>query len=418
MTKYISPFQDLINEMHKVETKENDYFKENSFCYLGVQNDPYNQYQWNREFYDNPFDDPNYKYPIEESVGWRINNEFLSLGVIANAGVGKTRLLKNLVAQYHKQGRKILVICPKMNEWDSAKNLGQGRRLNPLNKNERLPIVSYAPSFVEDHVKDKKYEGYTTLKYYSHPLHNFNTSEVWKALGLSDVVADYCKSLSRTVTSLKELKKKIEKSSLAFQSKSAAYPRLENIEGTKFINIKRDPLPLKEEWEKNNIVVLNYFSQSGFFMSADIWRVVEMAREISSDLRKQDPKQRILILFDDVNMYGDSSQSYNNYSIKSIIDCQNNYRAFGMDNIVTYQDPDIVDKRIIKGCQTALFSYFPNPSILNGFLPPEAITVMKLPEESGGMIYNPENYTKEWILKQEGKNWVRFFPEDCRYGHA
>ena len=68
--------------------------------------------------------------------------------VCASTGIGKTRLIKNIIKGFWKSGYKILYIEPKGYEMLNAKKKGIGRNLPPLDKNEKLPISLYMPNFM------------------------------------------------------------------------------------------------------------------------------------------------------------------------------------------------------------------------------------------------------------------------------
>ena len=414
--KFASPYEEVFADIYKIQSTYYDYFKENGYCFVGLVN----RFQWDIERYANPFDDSEFDiYNMDDWIGWRIDGKFFCLGMIAQAGAGKTTISKNIIGQYHKQGYKILIISSKDDEFSMSVNRkGTGYRLHPYNRPDTLPVKSFVPNYVKDYIMSEKPKNYTTYKYYSHSIKDFRTPEIWQALGLTRVVADrICSLIGDGITSLSEIKNKLWKSNLAHQSIGPAMPKIDNLIGTNFLSAHTDPLPLYEEWEKNNIVAVNYFSQSGFFMSTDIARLVEMVKNIGTKYKKQGREQRMLIVFDDMQMYADPSDKENEYSIKSIKYCQYNGRSKGIDLILSFQDPDLVDKKILRGIQIFLVSHFAQPDVLSGILDFETIKVMKASEEQKGTIYDTDSFTKEWILKLEGKKWYRLIPEGCHYYH-
>lgn len=294
---------------------------------------------------------------------------------------------------------------------------GSGVKLHHYSKNESLPVVNYCPSYVKAYMEQK---GMSTngYKFYSHRINTFRNKEIWETLGLSPGVSNFCVGLVKEgVKNLKDIQKKIKRSSLMSISKLSADNKIESLFGSEFINDRLNELDLKKEWAKENIISLNYFSQKGFLMSTDVWRVIEQIREYAQDNISKGEFQPILILFDDVNYYADKSKDYNKYSIGAILDCQVNFRRFGINNITAFQFPDVVAFEIVQGSDQKLVSYLEKPNTLSGILPEEAIYILKANTENGGLMVDQRNYNIEWIWREKGREFYRFFPEDCKVGH-
>ena len=402
--RYNSPYKSLIQEFHKREIKEDDYFKARKILPLGMLNKISSYSEGFRE---------------EDLMGLIIDpQEHLNLGVVGASGMGKTRLIKNIIASYHKQGYKILIFSPKADEWSSARRKGNGTRLHPEMKNESLPVVTYSPSFVKHFLEENELER-STYKYYSHSIKNLKTREMWESLGFSPSVSNFCVSLvNQGCHKLKDMQKKIQFSTKVHPaSKKSALEKIETMIGTKFANERLKELDLQSEWDTDNIIAINYFSYKSFMMSADVKIIVTKIREYCQKyVRKYGTTQPVLILFDDCNYYGESIPE-NKQSIQSIVDCQINYRSLGVNCIVGYQYPEVVDGDIVKGSSSRLVTYVESPSSLNGILPVEAIDVLRLGVDDGGLVVDKRNYNVEWIYRPEGREFWRFFPFDCTIGH-
>lgn len=400
--KYESPYKNIIKELHRKEIKEDDWFKSRKICLLGTRK-PVQSYEG--------------QIPEDHLIGWHINpNEHTNLGIIGASGIGKTRLIKNVISWYHKQGYKIICITPKTDEWNSAKKKGQGKRLHPNVKNESLPIVSYCPSYVKNYLERNEFST-TQYKFYSHSIQNFTSREVWESLGFSATASSFAVGLvNQGVTKLKDLQRRMKSSNLMSISKSSADNKIETMIMTKFINDRLGEIDIEYEWAQDNIIAINYFSQKGFLMSTDVWLLVTKVREYCQKQRKRGILQPVLILFDDANYYAEN-KPYNQYSISAILDCQVNLRSIGIHCAVAYQFPEVVDGDIVKGSSSRLVSFVEDANSLRGILPEDAIYVLKVGQEDGGLVIDQKTYTVEWIMRQQGREWYRFFPFDCHVGH-
>jgi GTPase SAR1 family protein len=409
MKKYIvrkgkrnSEIKSLIKQMHFKEIKEDDYFVSRSLCVVGAYKE-IESYRGN--------------IPDEHLVGWKINKSVhLNLGLIGSAGVGKTRLIKNLEYWYYKAGYKVINICPKNDEYSSAKFKGDGFRLHKEMQPRSLPVSTYCASYVKNFLElnGLKTTGY---KFYSPSIKNFNTKEVWESLGLSTTASNYAVSLiNQGTTKLRDLRNKLMKGNLIAQSKSPALNKIDNMIGTKFINDRLGELDLEQEWDiNNNVISINYFSQEGSLMSTDIWLIVDKVRRYCQKKISKGEFQPILIVFDDANLYA-SGESHNLHAIKSIVNVQNNFRSLGMNLIVSYQHPDTVVRIIRNGNTKYLLSYIPNPEALGGLITSEDLYLLKAKESDGGLKFDSNTYTVEWVLV-EGRDIQTFFPFGCMVGH-
>lgn len=405
-----SALQNLMDKLNHIEVKETDYFKSRSMCFLGLTS-PFDSY-WG----STP--------PENDMIYWDINpGQFLNASVIAGSGSGKTRLLKNIIGQYHNLGYWVLVICPKDNEWTSARKVGRPIRLHPLSKSDKLPISDYAPAYVENYIKRTKLPVTSTMNYYSHRIDMFTTREAWMSLTMTEGMADYCvRQVISGIKTIEQLKKKIQEDKesqiVSYSMWQSGNRVLDNLIGTKYINERLPLIDLKSEWEQGNIVTVNYFSRKGFQMSTDVWKIVDLAKDIAHDNHQRGKNQPILILFDDLNFYAEKLP-WNIASIGAITDCQTNYRRFGIHVITTLQNPKMVQSDIWENSDLKLVTYIENPDSLSEVLPKEAIYALKAEDEDNGIIYKRNIFPPliEWILKMPGKDWYRFYPEDCRYGH-
>ena len=264
--RYVSPYKNLIKELHKKEIKEDDFFKVRAVCPIGAVRPVQNYDKGN--------------VPDHDLVGWNVSQyEHLNLGVIGASGMGKTRLIKPLIYWYHKQGYKILVFSPKTDEWSSAKKKGNGKRLHKHMKNDSLPIVSYCPSYVKNYLEKNDFST-SQYKFYSHSIKNFTSKEVWESLGFSATASSFAVGLlNQGVTKLRELQRKFKSANLHSIAKLTALEKIETLMNTKFSNDRLNELDLETEWAQDNIIALNYFSQRGFMMNTDVWLMVNKVRE-------------------------------------------------------------------------------------------------------------------------------------------
>jgi hypothetical protein len=296
-------------------------------------------------------------------------------------------------------------------------NKGRGINIHHKNKNEKLPIISYCPSYIKNYLETQEFST-GRYKFYSHSISTYNTPESMKSLGFTDNIASFCvgQVIKNKDITLEELKFAIINSDIPPNSKNPALTRISNLTNSKYFNKRLKPLDIQGEWSKGNIIAINYFSQDGSSLSSDVSKIVTQIRELAQRNVRKNDKQKIMIVFDDGNYYLES-KPYNECSIKSVLNCQINYRALGINNITAYQFPESVDSKIVKGSTKKLISYIEQPNSLSGIIPSDALYCLQAGEEDGGIRVDMKNYVIEWIYREEGRDWYRFFPEDCKIGH-
>lgn len=402
------PFKSCIDLMCNVEIINDDIFKENNFIFLGMEK--------KFKYYENIKN-----FPDSESVGFNINyNNFINLGICAGSGTGKTQLTKNIILGLYKAGYKILIFSPKNDEWTVAKKPGKfSERIHPNNKNEGLPIKSYVPLFVKDYMKDRREYKKSDYTFYSHSINSFRTIEAWESLGFTQTASKYCSGMisEGRCKSIDDVKNSINKSNLMSITKRSAIATIESFTSLNYINDKFNFLDLEKDFEEDKIVVINYFSQEGSLMSADISLLVEKARQYGSKYNSKKKIKPIIILFEDANYFADPSKVYNEASIKSILSCQVNYRSYGINPIITYQFPEVVTSVIRKGSKSMFVSFLMDPRQLQGSISQEAYEKLVKSEKEGGIIVKPDEYLYQWIFQKDGKEFITFYPEACRVGH-
>ncbi len=401
--KYESPYKNIIKELHKKEIIEKDYFKSRRVCLLGAKK---------------PIQNYGNNIPEEDLVGWNIRNtDFLSLSVIARSGTGKTRLLKPLINQYKKQGFKILCFVPKKDEWSSAKRKGNGQRIHPFQKNEKMDVVCYAPSFVRNYL-EKNNEIPSHYKFYSHPIKTFIQPEIWSALGFTPTASSHCVGLiNQGVTKLKILQNKIKfANNLHPISRNSAVDKIESLLNANFFNDRLNSLDLEKEWDINdNVIAINYHAQRGSMLSFDVWMIIDYVRKYCQKKQNKGIFQPVLILFDDANYYA-SSDPYNHHSIKAVLDCQSNLRSYGINPIISYQLPEMVDEEIRKSSEKYILSSLHDVSALKGAIPEDVRYMLSAKMEDNGLHTDKFTYTREWVYVEDREGY-RFFPFDCNVGH-
>lgn len=402
---YISPYQDIIQQLHHKQVREDDYFKSKKICLMGARR---------------PIQNYGGIIPDEDLIGWGIRKtDFLNMTVIARSGAGKTAtILKPLLNQYYKQGFKILVFCPKKDEWSIVKRKGKGTRLHQFQKNEKMNVVSYSPSFVKNYL-EKNDEIESSYKFYSYPIKTFIYPEVWGALGFTPTASSHCVGLvNQGVSKLKELQDKIKyATNLLPISRNSAVDKIESLQNAKFFNDTLKKLDFEKEWdENNNVIAINYFAQRGFMMSFDVWMLIEEVRKYCQRKQTKGIYQPVIILFDDANFYASPKDSFNHHSIKAILDTQSNYRSYGMNPIVSYQLPEMVDEEIRKSSEKYILSSLYDVSALKGAIPEDVRYMLSAKMENNGLFHDKYTYTREWVLVDDREGY-RFFPMDCNIGH-
>ena len=116
-------------------------------------------------------------------------NPFNAL-VCASTGVGKTRLIKNIIKGFWKAGYKILIFEPKSVEMMNMRRMGKGVKIHQLDKNEKLPAVSYCPNHIKKYLEMNFPTMLKKVKFYSPNLKFLDYREIWQSFGVPDKAAD------------------------------------------------------------------------------------------------------------------------------------------------------------------------------------------------------------------------------------
>lgn len=392
---------------------EKDVFKEQGFCPLGMS-DRIENYMRNKEEFE--------KSP--DLVGFKINpKDFFAGAMICPSGYGKGRHTKNIVKAFWKKGYKILIIDAKSHEFLSANRVGNGKRIHPYDKNEKLPVVGYVPSYceseIQEHMKSK-------FKIYSHKITEFRSRELWSSLGMSDKSADFCVScIEDGVDDIKVMENRlIQDDTLLGITKKAGLSAINLLIGTKFFNPNRKEIDIKKHWDKDEIISISYFSKSGALMNTDIGTIINRVKQIGAEELKKGtqyvtPK---LVILDDCFYYLSSKETKSdeiNLAIKETLNIANNYRSFGMHMLLEVQATNLVDFRIIESCNRFFIGKIRRPSSMLDIVPKDVYKVLN----SSGDINEPppllddgKRYVREWIYL-DGSDWVRYFPFDVTVGH-
>lgn len=414
-------YENVVNSILKIteqDTKE-DYWKEAAEIPL-FSKKPYRQYDG-----DIP-DDEIYTLKID-TRGAQQRNPFNAL-LCASTGVGKTRFLKNIIKGYWKQGFKILYFEPKSFEMMNARKMGKGRKIAPGDFNESLPVVSYCPNYIRPYLEKNMPEMVNKVKFYSPDILKLDYPEIWQSFGVpvkpASMVVEMIHAGYKNLDYFENHLPKMH--STTFQAVTTA---IASLKAQKFFGA-RGLLNLEDEWAKNNIVVVNYFSRDGAMMNTDVGLVLDLVRDIGLRESKGglDKVTKKLIVFDDMFYYAGLSAAMAtkgtgniNLAIRNIANCQNNFRTWGIDTISVAQSPDSnsIYPALIDGCTTKFVSYVENPKSLQGKMPEDAYKLISNTREDGASLYVEEsNYLFQWIYVQGKTRWVTGFPFDCTVGHS
>ena len=383
-----------------------------------------------------PFDSYEEGPPDEDVITMKIDTRDaqsrnpMNALVCASTGVGKTRLIKNIIKGYYKQGYKILIFEPKSIEMLNAKKIGKGRRLHRLDKNEKLPIVGYCPNYIKNYLTINFPSMLKQVKFYSPSIKKLNYVEIWQSMGVPIKPASFIiEMIEKGHKDIDYLYKNIYSKTLHAMTKQAALSSLDSIKATNFFGTKKI-LPLEEEWNKGNIVAIEYFSRDGTLMNSDIGLVLDLVRDIGLKESRKGLKNitKKLLVFDDAFYYAGMSSTMAtkfsggiNLAIRNIANCQNNFRTWGIDTIFTVQSPDsnAIAQSLIDGCTTKLVSYVENPSALQNKLPYRAYSLLNPDKPGSPTLYVDEtNYVFQWIYVKGKTRFQTGFSLDCSVGHS
>ena len=352
-----------------------------------------------------------------------------NLLVCASTGVGKSRRIKNIIKGYHKQGYNILYIEPKGEEFLYARRKGNGTHLAPHDINETLPIVSYVPEFVHRTlILNKRDDIIKRSKFFCPDISKLNYREIWQSFGIPDKAADMIVGeIHKGVFDIDKFMFKIKGSKMMQNTKGAAISALENLQGTGTFGTN-NRLELEKEWKKGNIVCVNYYSREGAFMNTDIGLILDLVRDIGIEETRHGYENvtKKLIVFDDAFYYAGTSASMAtkqsgevNLAIRNIINCQNNFRTWGIDTILVVQDPSpaSIVKSLMNGCTSKLISYTEDPSSLRGKIPLDALGLLSNTNSELPMLdIDEENYVFQWVYVKGKTRWTVGYSFDCSVG--
>lgn len=403
-------YADMFN---KVIKEDIDYFKEERYVPLGMR-EPIEKYMRNREEFENS----------DDLVGFHIDDKNIFAGaMISPSGMGKGRFSKNIVKALWKAGWKILVVDAKAHEFLAARKVGQGRRIHPKDKNEKLPVVGYVPSYVEreipEHLKNE-------FKVYSHNIKQLKTREMWASLGMSSKSADWCVSqIDDGVDDIEVMEQRLMMDeSLLPITKRAGLSAMALLTGTRFFNASRRELDIKKHWDNDEIISLSYFSKAGNLMSTDIGMIIQQVKNIGVEELKKGPEfvTKKLIVLDDALYYLNSSDTKSgeiNLAIVETLNIMNNYRSFGLNVLLQVQSTGLIDFKIVESCNHFFIGKIKRPSSMLDIVPRDLYQVLN----SSGAVNEPPplvndqiRFVREWIYLT-GDDWQRFFVFDCTVGH-
>jgi hypothetical protein len=415
-------YENLVNDILGInpEDKKEDFWKERAEIPLFSRR-PYRNYK-------------DGIIPLGDIITLRIDtrgaqqrNPFNAL-LCASTGVGKTRFLKNIIKGFWKQGYKILYFEPKSVEMLNARKMGRGKKIAPGDFNESLPTVSYCPNYIRPYIEINYPAMLDKVHFYSPEIAKLNYAEIWQSFGVPVKPASmFVEMIHQGHKSLDYFENHLPKMhSATFQAVSTA---VASLKASKFFGTTKK-LELEEEWDKGNIVVINYFSRDGAMMNTDVGLVLDQVRDIGLKESRLglDKVTKKLIVFDDMLYYAGMSSLMAtrgtgniNLAIRNIANCQNNFRTWGIDTISVTQspNPNTVIASLIDGCTTKFVSYVENSRALSDKLPYDAYQLISNTRPDGSTLYvEEENYLFQWIYVQGKTKWVTGFPFDCTVGHS
>jgi hypothetical protein len=386
-------------------------------------------------FSKEPFDEYDDKIPDDEVITLKIDTRsaqerapFNAL-VCASTGVGKDRLVKQIIKGYWKQKYKILVIEPKGYEMFNARYMGTGKRLHHFDKNEKLPMVGYCPNYARKYLEKNFPEMLTKVKFYSPDVSKLDYIEVWQSFGIgAKAAASIVEQIEKGKFNLDSFYSMVKGMDLHTLTKQAATSSLEQLQATNFFGTTKH-LNLEKEWEEGNIVDVMYFSRDGFMMNTDIGLILDLVRDIGIRESKNglDKVTKKLIVFNDAFYYAGLSATLAtkmsgniNLAIRNIANCQNNFRTWGIDTIFIVQspDPNAIFPSLIDGCTTKFISYTENPHALLGKIPSHAYQLITNTDPRYRRLkVNEDKYTYEWLYVRGKTRCYTGFPFDCSTGH-
>ena len=286
----------------QVEKRQEDYFKTNNLISLGARH--------TQSYYENN------EIPEEEEVNINIpdssTSNNLHIAYIEGSRRGKTRLSKNIILQLQQFGYHILVIEPKINEWIKARYNGQGSWFHPTQKNTKIKLINYVPSYLESKIpQDQKH----LYKLFSPNILSFENPEDWASIGVSEVASEVIsafviKSLrEKTSISLDIIESMIKKSRrLQSGTSNSALTAINNLRNVGFFSYS--DINFKQNWEDGFAIIVSFPGGEGSRMNVIIDKLVKKIESIGVYEKLNNLEiTRKMIAFEDCSYYATSSDS-------------------------------------------------------------------------------------------------------------
>jgi len=397
------------------------------------------------KLYDDLIEENDGKIPNKNLITWEIDTRDaqsrnpMNALIVSSTGTGKSRLVKNIIKYYWKLGYKILFIEPKSFEFVNANKMGKGIKIHPLDKNESLPIVSYSPSFTRYKVKRFTYERLKETNFYSHDLSRMVEPEIWESFGIPKKVADaiigIIKAAGKKKLTIQNFIDMLKKMNIMANTMTAARGALENLQSTEFFSNMYNEIPLKKEWDKNNIICINYHNHKGINTCSDLGIILDMIMELGIQESRKGLKNvtKKLLVFDDSFFYTgpyalkDFGKGTLNLAVQNIGHCQNNARTWGVDTILITQNSSnyFIDPILVDSPTYILCSQVPNAESLRDKIPGRAYKILTDNDEIGGENLSPavspeeaRAYHYPWIFAKNKYSFQIGYPFDVTVGHT
>lgn len=357
----------------------------------------------------------------------------INLLVVAGTGYGKTRVMKTIIKHCHRAGYKIIIIEPKSFEFVNMRFMGNGRRIPPEDKNEKLTNISlYSPFFVKDFLEQRMPDKLSAIKFYSPDVSSLNYADLWVGMGVP------AKAAALIVGEIKKRNYNIDKwinmlkyhQELHTLTKNAAISALEALQATGFFNSHIKDLDLKKEWDKNNVVIVGYHNQRCGNLLFDVGLLLNKIMTIGQEESTQglDKVSKKLIVLDDAFFFaGKEASDFNrttntNLAAINISHMQNNARTWGCNTIICVQNLHFnnIYSNLVDGCTSKLIGSTENPEYLRGKIPEAAFNLIcNTSPENGPILYTYEPlHLHQWIFSETRTSFETGIAFDCTLGHS